>query len=60
MSQKNLKRWRKTIGLQCHQIVPQRVTILHDNRIDLNDNMLNDLNNVPPSYYWFQYEYNDA
>ena len=27
---------KKTIGLQCHQTIPRRVTILHQNRINFN------------------------
>ena len=27
---------KKTIGLQCYITIPQHVTILHENRIDLN------------------------
>ena len=48
--QENLKHCKKTIGLQCHQTIPQRVTILHDNRIDFNENInvFKDLNEVPP------------
>ena len=53
---------KETIGLQCHQIFPRRVKILHDNIIDLNGNInvFKDLNEVPPSYYWFPYEYIDT
>ena len=53
---------KETIGLQCHQIFPRRVTILHDNRIDFNENInvFKDLNEVPPSDDWFPYEYIDA
>ena len=53
---------RQTIGLQCHQTFPQRVTILHDNPIDFNENrnVFKDLNEVPPSDNWFLYEYIDA
>ena len=53
---------KKTIGLQCHQTIPRHVTIIHDNRIDLNEkiNVFKDLNEVPPSDDWFWYEYIDA
>ena len=53
---------KKTIGLQCHQTIPRRVTILHDNRIDFNQNknVFKDLNEVPPSDDLFPYEYIDA
>ena len=27
---------RKTVGLQCYPTIPRHVTIIHDNRIDLN------------------------
>ena len=50
---------RKTVGLQCYPTIPRHVTIIHDNRIDFNENkdMIKDLNEVPPSDYWFPYEY---
>ena len=50
---------KKTIGLKCHQTFPRRVTNIHDNRIDINENIniFKDLNEVPPSEYWFPYEY---
>ena len=53
---------KKTIGLKCHQTLPRRVTIINDNRIDFNENInvFKDLNEVPPSYDWFPYEYIDA
>ena len=62
MSQENLKHCTKTVGLKCHQIIPRRVTIIHDNLIDLNENrnVFKDLNKVPPSDYWFLYEHIDA
>ena len=52
----------KTIGLRFHQTFPRHVTILHDNRIDFNENrnVFKDLNEVPPSDNWFLYEYIDA
>ena len=53
---------KQTIGLQCYLIIPRRVAILYDNRIDFNENrdVLKDLNDVPPSYDCFLYEYIDA
>ena len=53
---------KKTIGLQCYLTIPRRVTVLYDNRIDLNENkyVFKDLNEVPPSDDWFPYEYIDA
>ena len=62
MSQENLKHCRKTIGLKCHKTIPRRVTIFHDNLIDFNEdrNVFKYLNEVPPSYDWFPYEYIDA
>ena len=50
MSQENLNHGRKTIGLQCRQTIPRRVTILHDNRIEFNKDkdVFKDLNEVPP------------
>ena len=48
----------QTIVLQCHPIIPRRVTILHDNLIYFNENrdVFKDLNDVPPSDDWFPYE----
>ena len=53
---------KQTIGLQCYITIPRRVTIIHDNRIDFNENkdVFKDLNEVPPSDDWFPYEYIDA
>ena len=53
---------KKIIGLKFHQTLPRRVTIIHDNRIDFNENrnVFKDLNEVPPSDDWFPYEYIDA
>ena len=53
---------KQTIRLQCYLTIPRRVTILHDNQIDFNENrdVFKDLNEVPPSDYWFPYEYIDA
>ena len=49
-SRKSKALQKKTIGLQCDQTIPRRVTILHENRIDFNENrnMFNDLNEVLP------------
>ena len=46
---------RQTIVLQCYIIIPRRVTILHDNRLDFNKNtdVFKYLTEVPPSYDWF-------
>ena len=46
---------KKTIGLQFYLTIPKLVTILYDNRIDLNENkdVFKDLNEVLPSDYWF-------
>ena len=53
---------KQTIGLQCNLTIPRRVTILHENRIDLNESrdVFKDLNEVLPSDYWFPYKYIDA
>ena len=53
---------KQTIGLQCYLIIPRRVTIIHDNQIDFNENkdVLKYLNEVPPSDYWFPYVCIDA
>ena len=53
---------KQTIGLQCYLTNPQRVTILHDNRIEFNENrdVFKDLNEVPLLYDWLTYEYIDA
>ena len=49
-------------GLQCYLTIPRYVTILHDNRIDFDENInvFKCLNDVPPSDDWFPYEYIDA
>ena len=62
MCQENPKHFRKTIGLQCYIIIPRRVTILYDIRIDLDKNkdVFKDLNEFPPSNDWSPYEYIDA
>ena len=51
----------KKIGLQCYLNIPRRVTIIYDNQIYLNENkyVFKDLNEFPPSYDWFSYEYID-
>ena len=53
---------KQTIGLQCYRTIPWRVTILHYNQIDFNENrdVFKDLNCIPPSDDWFPYEYIDA
>ena len=53
---------KQKIGLQFYQNISQSVTIIYDNRIDFNENrdVLKYLNLVPPSDYWFPYEYIDA
>ena len=50
---------KQTIGLQCYLTIPQHVTIIHNNRIEFNENgyVFKDLNEVPPSDDWFPYEY---
>ena len=42
--------------------IPQRVTFIYGNLIDLNENkyVFKDLNEFPPSYDWSPYEYNNA
>ena len=42
--------------------MPQCVTIIHDNRIDFNENkdVFKNLNEVPLSDDWFSYEYIDC
>ena len=54
--------YKQKIGLQCYITIPQRVAIIHNNLIDFNENKdaFKDLNEVPPSYDWFPYEYIDA
>ena len=48
--------------MQCYPTTPRRVTFLYDNIIDLNENkdVFKDLNEFPPSDYWFSFEYIDA
>ena len=50
-SEKSKALQKETIVLQCQQTIPRRVTTLHDNRIDFNENTKNfkDLNEVLPS-----------
>ena len=45
---------KKTIGLQCLQTMPRRVTFLHENRINLNihKNVFSNLHDVPTSENW--------
>ena len=53
---------KRTIGLQYHQTIPRRVKIIHDNIIDLNENInvFKYFNEVSPLDYWLPYEYIDA
>ena len=53
---------QKKIGLHFYLTIPQRVTFIYDNLIDLNENKdaFKDLNEVTPWYDWFPYEYIDA
>ena len=53
---------KQTIGLQWYLTIPRRVAILHDIRIDFNENryVFKDLNEVTPSDDWFPYKYIDA
>ena len=50
---------QKKIGLQCYPTIPQRVAIIYDNQIDLNEDkdVFKDLDEVPPPDDWFPYEY---
>ena len=50
---------KKTIGLQCLQTIPRRVTSLRDNRINLNihKNAFSNLHDVPTSENWFPTKY---
>ena len=52
----------QNIGLKRYLTIPQRITILHNNQIDLNENrdVFKYLNKVPPSVDWLLYEYIDA
>ena len=45
---------KKTIGLQCLQTIPRRVTFIHDNQINLNKhkNVFSHLHDVPTSENW--------
>ena len=62
MSQENLKQIRKTIGLQCLQTIPRRVTFIHDYRINLNihKNVSRNLYVDPTSENWFPNKYIEA
>ena len=53
---------KKTIGLQCLQTIPRRVTFLHDNRINLNmhKNVFRNLHDVPTSENWYPSKYIEA
>ena len=53
---------KQRIGLQCNITIPRRVTIIPDNRIEVNENsdVFKDLNEAPPSDDWFSCEYIDA
>ena len=62
MSQENLKKIRKTIGLQYLQTITRRVTFLHDNQINLNIHkyVFINLNDVQTSENWFTNKYIQA
>ena len=53
---------KKTIGLQCLQTIPQRVTFIHDDRINLNvhKNVFRNLHDVLTSENWFPNKYIEA
>ena len=53
---------KKTIGLQCLQTIPRRVTFLHDNQINLNihKNVFRNLHDVITSENWFSNKYIEA
>ena len=53
---------KKTIGLQCLQTIPRRVTFLHDDQINLNihKNVFSNLHDVPTSENWFPNKYIEA
>ena len=53
---------KKTIGLQCLQTIPRRVTSLHDDQINLNihKNVFSNLHDVPTSENWFPNKYIEA
>ena len=53
---------KKRIGLKYYRTIPLCVTILHENRIDFNENkdVFKYLNEVKTSDDWFPYEYIDA
>ena len=50
---------KKTIGLQCLQTIPLRVTFIYDDRINLNihNNAFRNLHDVPTSENWFPNKY---
>ena len=53
---------KKNTGLQCLQTIPQRVTFIHDDRINLNihKNVFNNLHDVPTSEHWFPNKHIEA
>ena len=53
---------KKTIGLQFLQTIPQSVTFLHDDQINLNihNNVFINLHDVSTSENWFQNKYTKA
>ena len=53
---------KKTIGFQCLQTIPRRVTFLHDDRINLNIyiNVFINLHDVPTSENLFPNKYIEA
>ena len=46
---------KQTIGLQCLQTIPRRVTFLHDYRMNINtqENVFRDLDSISTSETWF-------
>ena len=58
----DIEKLEKTIGLKCLQTIPQRVTFLHDDRINLNihKNMFRNLYVDPTSETWFPNKYIEA
>ena len=52
----------KTIGLQCLHTIPQRVTFIHDDRINFNihKNVFRDLDGISTSETWFPNKYIEA
>ena len=53
---------KQTIGLQFYLTIPRCVEIIHENRIDFNENkdVFKDPNEFPSSDDCFPYEYIDA